>query len=206
VKSRATLVLAGLLAVLGVAAALVSGPCSADRPREHGPALPGLAPADVQTIRIARSGSEVLLAREGSGWKLGAAKDPADVAAVDALLADLAALEVSAVVSKNAAKQEAYETDAARGIAVRLEGAGGTLVAAFTVGKRGPDFASAYLKRDGAKEVLLVSRDVRTPLARPEQNWKQPPKPPPAPVAPPAATPPSAPAPSAPAAGQPKKP
>ncbi|HEY5999719.1 MAG TPA: DUF4340 domain-containing protein [bacterium] len=189
-RSRATLVLAALLVVLGAAAALVAGPCSADRPREHGRALPGLAPADVQTIRIARSGAEVLLARAGSGWKLGAAKEAADAAAVDALLADLAALEVSAVVSKNAAKQEAYETDAAKGIVVRLEGAGGKLVAGFTVGKRGPDFASAYLKRDGAKEVLLVSRDVRTPLAKSAENWKEPPKPP-------AATPPS---------GQPKKP
>jgi hypothetical protein len=177
VRSRATLALLALLVVLGAAAALVVGPWRSDRPREHGAALPGLVPAEVQAIRIARAGGEVLLAREGGGWKLGEARDAADAAAVDALLADLAALEVGAVVSKNAAKQAAYETDAEKGIAVRLEGAGGKLIAAFTVGKRGPDFASAYLKRDGAVEVLLVSRDVRTPLARPAENWKEPPKP-----------------------------
>jgi hypothetical protein len=176
-KSRATLALLALLVVLGAAAALVVGPWRVDRPREHGPALPGLVPGEVQAIRITRAGAEVLLAREGSGWKLGGAKEAADGAAVDALLADLAALEVSAVVSKNAAKQEAYETDAAKGIVVRLEGAGGKLIVAFTVGKRGPDFASAYLKRDGGKEVLLVSRDVRTPLAKSAESWKQPPKP-----------------------------
>jgi len=102
---------------------------------------------------------------------------PADGAAVDGLLADLAGLEVSAVVSKNAAKQAVYETDAEQGIAVRLEGEGGRLIAAFVVGKRGPDFASAYLKRDGAAEVLLVSRDIRTPLGKPAETWKEPPKP-----------------------------
>jgi hypothetical protein len=170
-------VLLALLVVFGVAAALVVGPWRSDRPREHGAALPGLSPGEVQAIRISRAGGEVLLAREGGGWKLGETKEAADAAAVDALLADLAALEVGAVVSKNAAKQEAYETDARQGIAVRLEGAGGKLIAAFTVGKRGPDFASAYLKRDGAVEVLLVSRDVRTPLAKPAENWKEPPAP-----------------------------
>ena len=173
-RSRATLVLLALLVVLGAAAALVMGPWRADLPREHGPALPGLVPAEVSAVRIARAGGEVALAREGSGWKLGTAREAADAAAVDALLADLAALEVGAVVSKNAAKQAAYETDAEKGIAVRLEGAGGKLIAAFTVGKRGPDFASAYLKRDGAAEVLLVSRDVRTPLTKPAENWKEP--------------------------------
>jgi Domain of unknown function (DUF4340) len=177
VRSRATLALLALVAVLGAAAVLVVGPWRSDRPREHGAALPGLVPAEVQAVRIARAGGEVLLAREGGGWKLGAAREAADAAAVDAVLADLAALEVSAVVSRNAAKQAAYETDAELGIAVRLEGAGGKLIAAFTVGKRGPDFASAYLKRDGAAEVLLVSGDVRTPLAKPMESWKEPPKP-----------------------------
>ena len=176
-RSRTTLALLALLAVLGAAAALVVGPWRSDRPREHGAALPGLVPAEVQAVRITRSGADVLLAREGGGWKLGEAKEAADAAAVEALLADLAAVEVGAVVSKNAAKQEAYETDAEKGIAVRLEGSGGKLIAAFVVGKRGPDFASAYLKRDGAREVLLVSRDVRTPLARPAESWKEPPKP-----------------------------
>lgn len=175
-KSRATLALLALLAALGAAAALVVGPCRSDRPREHGAALPGLVPAAVRAIRITRAGGETTLAREGGGWKLGAARQAADAAAIDALLADLAALEVNAVVSKNAAKQAAYETDPEKGIAVRLEGEGGALLAAFTVGARGPDFASAYLKRDGAVAVLLVSRDVRTPLARPAESWKEPPR------------------------------
>lgn len=182
-SSRATLALLALLAVLGTAAALVQGPWRSDRARGHGAALPGLVPAEVQAVRISRAGAEVALAREGGGWRLGEAKEAADGAAVDALLADLAALEVGAVVSRNAAKQAAFETDAERGIAVRLEGAGGKLIAAFTVGKRGPDFASAYLKRDGAAEVLLVSRDVRTPLARPTEGWKEQPKPAEPPIA-----------------------
>ena len=55
-RSRATLALLALLVVLGAAAALVVGPWRSDRPREHGAALPGLVPAEVQVIRIARAG------------------------------------------------------------------------------------------------------------------------------------------------------
>lgn len=174
-KPRATLVLLALLLALGGAALLLQGPCGTDRVREHAKVFPALVAADVRAVRIARAGAEVVLAREGGAWRVGAAKEPADAAAVDALLADLVALEVGAVVSKNAAKQAGYETDAGKGVVVRLEGEGGKPLAAFTVGRRGPDFASAYLKRDGGQEVLLVSKDVRTPLSRPE--WQESPAP-----------------------------
>jgi hypothetical protein len=178
VRSRATLVLLALLLALGAAALLVQRPGSADRVRDHAPVFPGLDAASVRAVTIARAGAEVRLSREGAAWNVGADRQPADGAAVEALLADLAGLEVSAVVSRNAAKQAVYETDAEQGVVVRLAGAGDAVIAAFTVGKRGPDFASTYLKRDGEKEVLLVSRDVRTPLSRPD--WREPPRPAPA--------------------------
>ncbi len=174
-SSRATLVLLALLAALGAAALLLEGPWGADRVRDHARVFPGLTAERVRALTIARAGAQLLLSREGEAWMLGEERQAADGAAVEALLAELATLEVSAVVSKNAAKQAVYETDAEKGIAVRLLGDGGAVLAAFTVGKRGPDFQSAFLKRDGEKEVVLVSRDVRTPLARPD--WKQPAKP-----------------------------
>ena len=124
----------------------------------------GCKAGDVALIRATRAGAEVVLTREGGAWKLGAAKEPADGAAVEALLAKLVDAREGAVVSTNPAKQSVYETDAEKGIAVRLEGAGGKVVAAFVIGKRGPDFASCYLRRDGASEVLLVSPDLRVGL------------------------------------------
>jgi hypothetical protein len=176
VNPRATVALLAVLVVLGAVAIVVQGPCSADRQREHAALLPGFAAADVTLIRANRAGSELLLARDGGAWKLGASKEPADGAAVEALLAGLAATRVGAVVSTNVAKQTPYETDAGQGVAVRLEGAGGKLLAAFVVGKRGPDFASCYLRREGSAEVLLVSRDLRADFARPAESWREPPK------------------------------
>jgi hypothetical protein len=169
-------VLLALLVVLGAAAFFVQGPGSPDRDREHAAVFPGLKAGDVSLIRVTRAGDAVLLTREGGAWKLGSTKEPADAAAVDALLASLVEARVGSTVSTNAAKQSAYETDAEKGIAVRLEGAGGKTLAAFFVGKRGPDFASCYLRREGASEVLLVSRDLRLDFSRPPESWREPPK------------------------------
>ena len=195
-SARATLALLAMLVVLGAAAFFALGPGSPDRAREHAAVFPGLKAGDVSLIRAARGGAEVVLAREGGSWKLGPAKEPADAAAVEALLAGLVEARVSSVVSTNPRKQSAYETDAEQGIAVRLEGAGGKALAAFVVGKRGPDFASCYLRREGASEVLLVSSDLRLDLSRPAEAWREPPKQAvapesggPAPTPPPAAKP-----------------
>ena len=175
-STRTTLILLGVLLALGAVAVVTQGPGSPDRVREHSLAFPGLVAGDVLAVRAARAGGELLLARDGAGWKLGAAREPADGAAVARLLSDLASLRVSAVVSKNAAKQAAYETTPEQGAAVRLEGAGGVTLAAFVVGKHGPDGVSCYLRRDGATEVLLVSADLRSPLYRPDQSWREPPR------------------------------
>ena len=175
-STRTTLVLLALLVGLGAVAFFVMGPGSPDRAREHAAVFPGLKAGDVTQLRATTTAGEVLLTREGGGWKLGAAKEPADATAVDALLAGIVDARASAVVSANVAKQSAYETDAGQGVAVRLEGAGGKVLAGFVVGKRGPDFASCYLRRDGSSEVLLVSRDLRSDFARPADSWREPPK------------------------------
>jgi len=196
VSTRTTLALLALLVVLGAAALYVLGPGSADRAREHAAVFPGLKAGDVTLIRARRGGTDVVLAREGGSWRLGPTKEPADAAAVEALLASLVEARVGSVVSTNAGKQSAYETEAEKGIAVRLEGAGGKALAAFIVGARGPDFASCYLRREGSSEVLLVLRDLRLDLSRPAESWREPPKQAaapesgrPAPTPPPAAKP-----------------
>jgi hypothetical protein len=173
-STRTTLVLLAVLVGCAGVAFFVQGPGSADRPRERAALIPGLKAGDVTLVRATRAGAEVTLTRAGGAWKLGAAKEQADSAAVEALLAKLVDARAGAVVSANPAKQAVYETDAEKGIAVRLEGAGGTTLAAFVIGKRGPDFASSYLRREGASEVLLVSPDVRTEFARPAESWREP--------------------------------
>lgn len=175
-STRTTLALLAALVVLGAVAFVVQGPCSADRPREQEALLARFVPADVAVIRATRPGAAVLLARDGASWRLGAAREPADGAAVEALLKGLAEARVAAVASTNVAKQAAYETDGAKGVVVRLEGAGGKLLAAFVVGKSGPDFASCYLRREGKSEVLLVTRDLRLEFSRPADAWKMPAK------------------------------
>ena len=171
-STRGTLALLAVFLGCAVAAFIVQGPGRADRQRARAPLIPGLQAGKVAEVRVTAAGVEAVLSRGGDGWKFGAAKAPADGAAVEALLAKLSAARVEAVVSTNPAKQDVYETDAKQGIAVRLAGSGGNAVAAFVVGKRGPGFASCYLRRDGAAEVLLVSPDLRTDVARTAESWR----------------------------------
>lgn len=175
-STRATIVLLALLLGCAAVALFVLGPGSGDRPRDRAALIPGLQAGDVAVVRATRGAVEVLLTRAGDAWKLGAAQEPADGAAVEALLVKLIGVREGAVVSTNPAKQAVYETDAELGIAVRLEGAGGKVLAAFVIGRRGPDFASCYLRRDGAKEVLLVTPDLRVDFARPAESWRLSPK------------------------------
>ncbi len=175
-SARLTLVLLALLVGLGAVAFVVQGPGSPDRTREHAMVFPGLAAGDVTLVRATRAAAEVLLTREGGEWKVGAAKETADANAVEVLLTNLAQARVGALVSTNAAKQSAYETDAGQGIAVRIEGPGGKDLASFIIGKRGPDFASCYLRREGKSEVLLVTPDLRMDFSRPVERWREPPK------------------------------
>lgn len=175
-STRATLGLLTLLVALGAVAFVVQGPGSPDRTREHAAVFPGLAAGDVALIRASGAGAEVLLTREGAAWRLGPSSEPADGAAVEGLVRRLAEARVDAVVSTNVAKQAAYETDAGKGIAVRLEGAGGRLLVSFVIGKRGPDFASCYVRFEGKSEVLLVTPDLRTDFSRAAEAWREPPR------------------------------
>lgn len=176
-NARPTLALLAVLAAVGGAAVLVQVRGAGDGPREHARVFPGLVAADVRAIRASGAGADLLLERGGAGWTLGAAKEAADGPSVERLLADLAELEVGAVVSRNAAKQSGYGADAATGVTVRLEGSGSRPLAAFTVGRSGPDMSSSYLRREGASEVLLVSRNLREEFTRPAAGWREPPKP-----------------------------
>ncbi len=173
--TRKTRVLLGVLLGCAAGAWYFQGPGSVERPRDRVALFPGLKAGDVAGVRATRAGAEVVLTRAGGAWKLGAAKAPADAAAVEALLAKLVDAREGTVVSTNPAKQAAYETDAGQGIAVQLEGSTGNVIAGFIVGGRGPDFASSYLRREGASEVLLVPADLRTDLARPAAAWREPP-------------------------------
>lgn len=181
-RSRTTLLLLGVLLVLGTIAALLEGPARRDRPRERGPLLPGLRPQDVQAVRIATAGgAAVRLERAGAAWAVGETRRAADGPGILRLLETLTALEEGALASDNPAKRGLYEVDAGKGIAVRLEGEGGKVLAEFTVGKTGPDFASSYLRREGEDRVWLVSRDLRLEFSRPESAWEAPEPPPAAP-------------------------
>lgn len=173
-NTRSTRALLAVLVVLGATAFAVQGPCGPDRARTRAPLVRDFAPADVAAIRIARPGDEVTLRRDGDAWTLGAAKEPADADGVEALLKSVAEARVAAVVSTNIAKQDAYETDGRRGVALRLDGAGGAPIAAFVIGRRGPDFASCYLRREGKTDVLLVTPDLRLAVSRAPEGWRKP--------------------------------
>jgi hypothetical protein len=174
VNLRATIGLTALLALLVAAALIARRPGDADRPRGREAVFPGLAAGQVQAIQVGGGSGAPLLVRDGATWRVGEKREPADGAGVERLLEELAALRVTAVVSTNAARQAAYEADGEKGVAVRLEGAGGADLASFFVGRSGPDGASSYLRRAGSPDVLLVPGDLRLEFSRTAEDWRLP--------------------------------
>lgn len=175
-RTRSTLLLLALLAALAAVAFVAQGPARRDRPREREPVFPALDPEAVQAIRaLPPAGGDpvLLLARSGQWWTVGAGRHTADRAAVEDLLEDLAALEILSVASTNPDRRSLYEVGEGQGLTVRLDDGGGAAIAAFVLGKPGPDLESGHLRIEDRDEVLLVSRDLRGRLELPADSWRE---------------------------------
>lgn len=174
--TKKILILSVVLAVLAAAALFVQGPGRRHRGRERAEVFPGLDPAAVASVTIARPEGTLLLSRAGEGeWRAGGVGEegyPGDGEAVDRALGDLGRLRMEAVASTNLEKKSSFGVDEERGIGVRLESSSGDLLAEFVVGDGGPDFFSGYLLKEGGDRVLLVSSNLRSVYGRSLSEWR----------------------------------
>ncbi len=171
--ARKIAVLTAVFLVLGGLAVWLQGPGRRHKPGEAVTVFPSFDAAGAQGITVEGPGGSYALAREGEGWVVGEERNPADGDAVERFLEDLAVLEREAVASTSAEKHPLYGVDGERGTAVRVEGQGGDLLAAFTVGGQGPDPFSGYLVKEGDAQVLLVSSNLDALLGRGAEGWRE---------------------------------
>ena len=116
-KTRTTLLLLGVLVLLGVLAAVSRRP-EPGAPGAATAVFPGLEASAVQAVRVTRPDGALALERGAEGWRIAPAGHAADGAAVERLLGELADLAGGIVVSTNPGKRATYELEESRRIGV----------------------------------------------------------------------------------------
>jgi hypothetical protein len=168
---RTTGLLAVVLLVLGGIAFFMEQQREASKAPPSDQIFPDLVVAEVDRIEITKQNLTARLEKRSGTWiAVEEGEKPADAKAVDALLTDLGQLVSTDLVSTNAANHAVYEVDDT-GIVVKLA-EGGKEVAAFIVGKPGPDYNSSYVRPLEKDATYRVPVYLRTKVDRGAQSWR----------------------------------
>jgi hypothetical protein len=166
--------LAGLAAVAVVLVALVlifANPFRDELRRDEPKGLvlfEGFRPQNADRVEIEAAGADpVILTRQGEAWVVESQGSfPADSAAVGAMLRAVEIAKSTRLASTNPDNRSKFQVDSA-GVVVRLSG-GDRVLAAFTVGKVGRDFASSYVRPEDSNDVHEVRGLNRGLFSRPQ--------------------------------------
>lgn len=168
---RTTGLLAVVLLVLGGIAFFMEQQREASKAAPSDQIFTDLVIAEVDRIEITKQNLTARLEKRSGTWiAVDEGEKPADTKAVDALLADLGQLVSTDLVSTNADNHAVYEVDDT-GIVVKLAQRGRE-VAAFIVGKPGPDYNSSYVRPLEKDETYRVPVYLRTKVDRGAQSWR----------------------------------
>lgn len=156
-KQQYLLIVCGLAGVLLVAnLATCEGEAEVNQLGETAITLSSFDAEKAQAIRIDKGEKRVEVKKEKDTWKLGTGH-VADQRKAKDLVEDLAKL----TAEKRPAKMDQldrYGLDAkAEKTLIKVLGAGDTVLAEVALGKKGPDWGTAFTKRADQDEVLLLS-------------------------------------------------
>ncbi len=133
-------------------------------------ALPTVPDSAADTIAIVGPADTLLLARTAGGWTVnGFAAAPGAAADLLAALGDTAAR--SELVAESETSHARLAVDFASGKRLAVRG-GGALLAALVVGKRGPEYRSAYVRQPDGSAVYLLRSRLPELLDRPRDDWR----------------------------------
>jgi hypothetical protein len=170
---RSTMILTGTLVVLAALAVWVM-----QRPGERslesaaGERLVNVDSAAVDAIEIAGSAATVRLERRGMEWFLSRPLEArANASAVAGALGQAGSLRVKSVASTKREKHGLFQVDSTTGTTVRLF-AGGTLQAAFVVGKPSEGYSDTYVRSASSDDVVLVSGSFGWTFNRALRDWR----------------------------------
>lgn len=130
-----------------------------DRNRYQLPALPPVDPSAVTKLELQGPSGTVVLEREADAWVAGPQRYPAARSAVEGMLAVVADLTVTALISESAA-YDRYELDAAHRVQVTAW-AGDRKVREFNVGKVAPTYRHTHVQLAGDPKVYHARDSFR---------------------------------------------
>jgi hypothetical protein len=169
---RNTLILAGMLVLLVIAAFLVlERPGERSVASDSGAMLVSYDSAAISKIEI-RSGAErVILQREGSGWMLTSPlRAKADDAGIHQILSKAKTIAMKALISSNPEKQSLFQIDSTGTLVKLYEGE--TERAAFRIGKPGSSYTESYVRREGSNDVYLTDGMLTYTFVKPPRDWR----------------------------------
>ncbi len=174
-KFRTTYALLGIVIIIGLLVLLTRG---SSNKQPGGPALLNrplyseFTAGEAAKIELTRAGEGVTLEKRGADWWIAApAEFPADAKGVKRLLDKVAALKPVELISTNPDKHALFEVGD-KGLQVAISGGDGKPLAAFTIGKRGANFSSTYIRKVEADEVLLVADALKAQFDKQPKKWR----------------------------------
>ncbi len=169
---RSTLLLIGILVVLGVVTYFVlqrPGESSSDAITRD--MLVTYDSAAVDRLDITSGGSTVSLALEGGKWMIVAPVHfQADENAVTSAISRGRKIEVRGVVSSNPEKQGVFQVDSSGTLVKVFEH--GSEKAAFRIGKAGTTFDETYVRREGEGNVLIAEGPLAYLFVKSPKDWR----------------------------------
>jgi len=149
------LVLIGIIAALAIYLSLRSN----DRTQYELPEIPEVAAKDITRIEITRQKSTIELVKKDESWLIQPQGYPADPSRMEAILATICTLKVTALASE-AKDYQRYELDDGRGIQVKAF-AGGSLAREFEIGKTAPSFRHTFVRLGDDPRVFHARENFR---------------------------------------------
>ena len=170
-KPKTTLILALVLIVLVGVASLFETNRRKQLSSAGKPIFSAFTIAKADGIEIRGPGVETSLRKEGDRWLVATeGNQPADPKPIKQILEAMDKFTSSTLISTSAAKQTEFEVDST-GFSVRITG-GGRALAAYQVGRPGPDYMSTYVRPSDRNEIYLVPAYLRTVVDRGEDSWR----------------------------------
>ena len=136
------------------------------------PLFPGYSSERATRIVLDGSQKQTVMQKDAGVWIVTTEDSlPADQAAVEAVLDAVNSFSRKDIISSNPAKKGLYQVDST-GISVAIEASAAETLAAFVVGKVGPDYRSTYIKDGGSDDVILAPGYLRPSYDRGKRPWQ----------------------------------
>lgn len=145
---------------------------TSDRGQKDDPLFPDFSAEAAARLTIQGRQAGTVLEKSNDVWIVTSEDSfPAEAGAVEKILEQIPGFSRKDRISSNPEKQALYQVDSA-GVQVAVEDARGRSIAAFVVGKVGPDYQSTYVRDAESDDVVLVPSYLTPAFERGTRTWQ----------------------------------